>query len=326
MPEDRHGRNINYLRLSLTDACNLRCVYCMPEDQRFRKHDELLRDEEIIRLIRIFADVGFEKFRLTGGEPTLRQGIVDIVRAIASTDGVRKVAMTTNAILLKHLARPLADAGLHRINVSIDTLNPKKFQEITRWGNLNDVWRGINEAEAVGLEIKINAVVVRGFNDGEDAIELARLSVDHGWQIRFIEVMPFGRISEFQQAHMVPEEELRATIGAALGPLRLLNEGQLDGEARLYSLDGAKGSLGFISSVTKPFCGGCNRARLTADGKLRLCLLRDKELDLMPFVRTDADDEEIKALIKNSIWYKPWGHGLADHIFPQKRVMSEIGG
>jgi cyclic pyranopterin phosphate synthase len=157
-------------------------------------------------------------------------------------------------------------------------------------------------------------------------VELARLTLDHAWQMRFIEMMPLGRIADFQLSHIVSEDELCATIAAALGPLDLLDQGKLDGEARRYRLRGARGELGFISSVTRPFCAGCNRARLTADGKLRLCLLRDKELDLLPLLRNRASDEELKALIEKSIWYKPWGHGLAEHTYPTRRVMSEIGG
>jgi len=326
MALDRYGRIINYLRISLTDMCNLRCVYCMPEDMSFRPPAELLQDHEIIRLVGAFAELGFNKFRLTGGEPTVRENVVGLVKQIADTEGVDQVAMTTNGVLLKHLAKPLVDAGLQRINISIDTLDPAKFRQITRWGNLDDVWAGIEAAEAAELEIKLNSVVVRGINDREDAVELARLTLERPWQMRYIEVMPFGSVSDFQQSHIVPEEELRATISQALGPMTLLNSGLLDGEARLYQLQGAKGKLGFISSVTKPFCAGCNRARLTADGKLRMCLLRDKELDLMPFVRNGANADEIKTLIEDTIWYKPWGHGLAEHVFPRKRVMSEIGG
>ena len=326
MTLDQYGRTIDYLRISLTDQCNLRCVYCMPEDMAFRPSADLMQDDELIRLARLFAGLGFHKFRLTGGEPTIRQNVVDLVQKLVALPGVREVAMTTNGILLKHLARPLAQAGLRRLNISLDSLDPQKFRHLTRWGNVDDVRAGILAAEQAGFPIKINAVVARGINDGEDAVELARLTLDHPWQMRFIEMMPLGRISDFQLSHVVSEEELRATISTALGPLDLLHDGRLDGEARLYRVRGAQGDLGFISSVTKPFCAGCNRARLTADGKLRLCLLRDKELDLLPLVRGGASDEELKALIEKSIWYKPWGHGLAEHSFPVHRVMSEIGG
>ncbi|MBK7180201.1 MAG: GTP 3',8-cyclase MoaA [Chloroflexi bacterium] len=326
MSLDRFGRTINYLRISLTDKCNLRCVYCMPEDMTFRPRQELLQDDEIMRLVNLFASLGFHKFRLTGGEPTVRANVVEIVRQIARTPGVETVAMTTNGLLLDTLARPLADAGLKRVNVSIDTLNPDKFRKLTRWGKVEDVWRGLDAAVDAGLGIKLNAVVVRNYNDREDVVDLARLTLTRPWQIRFIEMMPFGDVADFQQAGVVSEEELRATIAADCGPLKLVDDGRLDGEARLYQLPGAIGTLGFISSVTQPFCASCTRARLTADGRLRLCLLREKEVDLMTPLRAGASDEELKAIIEEGIWWKPWGHGLSEHVIPLNRVMSEIGG
>jgi cyclic pyranopterin phosphate synthase len=234
--------------------------------------------------------------------------------------------MTTNGLLLNRLARPLADAGLQRVNVSIDTLNPDKFRTLTRWGDVEDVWAGIEAAEAAGLRVKLNAVVVRGYNDQEDVVDLARLTLYQPWQVRFIEMMPFGEIASFQQAGVVSEEELRATIAAGLGPLRQLNDGELDGEARLFQLEDAPGTIGFISSVTQPFCAACTRARLTADGRLRLCLLRDKEVDLLTPLRAGASNEELQAIIERGIWWKPWGHGLAHDVVPVSRVMSQIGG
>ncbi|WP_374689361.1 GTP 3',8-cyclase MoaA [Promineifilum sp.] len=326
MSLDRFGRNINYLRISLTDRCNLRCVYCMPEDMTFRPRHELLQDDELLRLVNIFAELGFHKFRLTGGEPTVRAHIVDLVHGMAGTPGVEKIAMTTNGLLLDRLARPLAEAGMQRVNISIDTLDPQKFKKLTRWGEVEDVWRGIQAAEAAGLEIKLNAVVVRNYNDGEDLVDLARLTLHQPWQVRFIEMMPFGDVADFQLAGVVSEEELRATIAAGLGPLRPVNGGELDGEARLFRIDGAPGTIGFISSVTQPFCASCNRARLTADGRLRLCLLREMEVDLLTPLRDGADDDQMKAIIKQGIWWKPWGHGLAQDVIPLNRVMSEIGG
>jgi cyclic pyranopterin phosphate synthase len=326
MTFDRFGRNINYLRISLTDKCNLRCVYCMPEDITFQPREELLQDDEILRLVGIFAELGFEKFRLTGGEPTVRANIVGIVAGITSTPGVKTVAMTTNGLLLNDLSQPLADAGLSRVNVSIDTLNPEKFKTVTRWGKVDDVLDGISAAREAGLGIKLNAVVVRDYNDQEDVVDLARLTLAQPWQIRFIEMMPFGSVSEFQKTNIVSEEELRATISAELGPMTQVNGGKLDGEARLFKLDGAPGTLGFISSVTKPFCAGCSRARVTADGRLRLCLLRDSELDLISPLRSGVDNEELTDIIKEAIWWKPWGHGLGQDVIPLNRVMSEIGG
>lgn len=326
MTLDRFGRNINYLRISLTDKCNLRCVYCMPEDMTFRPRSELLQDDEILRLVRIFANMGFHKFRLTGGEPTVRANVVDIVAGIAATSGVETVAMTTNGLMLDKLAQPLADAGLSRVNISIDTLNPEKFNKLTRWGQVEDVWQGLDAAKAAGLGIKLNAVVVRGYNDQEDVVDLARLTLHQPWQVRFIEMMPFGDVADFQQAGTVSEEELRATIAAELGELSVVDNGRLDGEASLYKLPDSEGTLGFISSVTQPFCASCTRARLTADGRLRLCLLREQEVNLMEPLRNGADDEELTAIIKEAIFWKPWGHKLDDDIIPLNRVMSEIGG
>jgi len=309
MSLDRYGRTIDYLRISLTDMCNLRCVYCMPEDMTFRPGDELLSDGEILRLAGLFAELGFRKFRFTGGEPTLRSGLVDIVRRVAALHGVEELAMTTNGIRLGELARPLAEAGLQRVNVSIDSLDQRKFKQMTRWGNL-----------------KLNAVIVRNFNDAEDAVELAALTKKHPWQVRFIEMMPFGGISEFQQKGVVTEDDLVGRFSKALGPLELLDGGALDGEARRYRFAGAPGTLGFISPVSRPFCAGCNRVRLTADGKLRLCLLREREIDLRAALRSGVLDEELRSMITDAIWEKPWGHALSDDQFPGDRTMSEIGG
>jgi cyclic pyranopterin phosphate synthase len=324
--KDRFGRIISYLRISLTDKCNLRCVYCMPEDMVFRPNSHLMQDDELLRLVGLFASLGFWKYRLTGGEPTVRQHIVELVRGIAQTDGVRSLSMTTNGILLEDLAAPLAEAGLQRVNVSIDTLDPDRFRRITRWGSLHQVWRGLEAAERAGLTpVKLNAVVVRGFND-QDVTSLAKLTLDHPWQVRFIEMMPFGDVAAFAQEQIVTDAEIRARIAEDYAPLELLDDGKLDGEARMYRFPGAPGEVGFISSVTQPFCASCTRARLTADGVLRLCLLRDKEIDLLTPLRAGATDADLRALILNAIWWKPWGHGLADEVIPLTRVMSEIGG
>lgn len=326
MPLDRFGRDINYLRISLTDKCNLRCVYCMPEDMTFRPREELLQDEEIYRLVNIFARMGFHKFRLTGGEPTVRANIVEIVKRIANTPGVEIVAMTTNGLMLDKLAAPLAKAGLQRVNISIDTLDPARFKTVTRWGKLADVWKGIEAAKAAGLAIKLNVVVIRGYNDVQDVVDLAGLTLEHPWQVRFIEMMPFGDVADFQQTGIVSQEELMATISESLGSLSTTNGGQLDGEARLFKLPNAAGSIGFISSVTQPFCASCSRARLTADGRLRMCLLREMEVNLIGPMRAGATDDDLIDIIKGAIWFKPWGHGLAEDVIPLNRVMSEIGG
>jgi cyclic pyranopterin phosphate synthase len=326
MAIDQFGRNIHYLRISLTDHCNLRCVYCMPEDQTFRPNPELMQDDELALLTRLFASLGFDKIRLTGGEPTVRAHIVDVVRSIASTEGIRSVSMTTNGVLLKKLAKPLAEAGLQRVNVSIDTLDAAKFQRLTRWGKLEDVWEGVLAAEKAGLTpIKLNAVVVKGYNE-EDVVELARLTIDHPWQMRFIEMMPFAGVTDVQTGQVITAAQILDRIQSVLGPLELSNNGKLDGEARVFHLPGAQGDVGFISSVTSPFCDSCTRARLTADGRLRLCLLRENELDLLKPLRAGATLEELRQLIIDGIWSKPWGHGLAEGVIPLNRVMNEIGG
>jgi cyclic pyranopterin phosphate synthase len=326
MALDRFGRNIHYLRISLTDHCNLRCVYCMPEDMTFQPNSELMQDDELILLVRLFAGLGFDKIRLTGGEPTIRGHVVDLVREIAHTPGIRSLSMTTNGVLLPRLAQPLAEAGLKRVNISIDTLNPEKFRRLTRWGSLEDVWQGILAAEEAGLTpIKLNAVVVRGYNES-DVIDLARLTVDRPWQVRFIEMMPFAGATDLQINQVVTTEKLSEFIASELGPLHAANGGKLDGEARLFQLEGAQGMIGFISSVTEPFCASCTRARLTADGRLRLCLLREGEVDLLTPLRAGATQEELRALILEGVWVKPWGHGLAEGIVPLNRVMNQIGG
>ena len=326
MAIDRFGRRITYLRISLTDHCNLRCVYCMPEDMTFRPNAEMMQDDEVFTLTRLFASLGFTKVRLTGGEPTVRAHIVDIVRGIAATEGIQSVSMTTNGVLLSKLAQPLAEAGLQRVNVSIDTLDPGKFQRLTRWGKLQDVWDGILAAEQAGLTpIKLNAVVVRGYNE-DDVVDLARLTLDHPWQVRFIEMMPFAGATDLQTSQVVTMAEIQERIEDSLGDLQVSNDGKLDGEARVFRLPKAKGDVGFISSVTAPFCASCNRARLTSDGRLRLCLLREKEVDLLTPLRAGASLEDLRQIIIGGVWEKPWGHGLADGIIPLNRVMSEIGG
>ncbi len=326
MPLDQYYRDIDYLRISLTDACNLRCVYCMPEHMTFRPRDELLSDAELRRLITLFGAIGFRKIRFTGGEPTLRPGLVDLVRHATSTHGITAVGLTTNGVLLDKLAQPLRDAGLKSVNISIDSLDEDTFRKLTRWGNLRDVRAGLDAAAAAGLRVKLNAVVCRGVNDRTDVVELARLTLTNPWQVRFIEQMPFGNNADFQTKGMVSEAELLDVLGRAYGPLELVNGGKLDGEARLFRLPGGRGAVGFISPVSQPFCAACNRMRLTADGVLRLCLLRDNEINLLHHLRGGASDEVIAACIRGAVHEKPWGHGLAQHLIPAARGMSEIGG
>ena len=326
MAIDRFGRRIHYLRISLTDHCNLRCVYCMPEDMTFRPNAEMMQDDEILTLVRLFSGLGFDKIRLTGGEPTVRLHVVDLVRGIAHTPGVNTLTMTTNGVLLRRMARPLAEAGLQRVNVSLDTLDPEKFNRLTRWGDINKVWAGITAAEEAGLTpLKINAVVVRGYNE-MDVGDLARLTYEHPWQVRFIEMMPFAGATDLQTGQLVTAAEVKNRVEQALGPLEIANNGELDGEARVFRLPGSLGDVGFISSVTQPFCALCTRARLTPDGRLRLCLLREGEVDLLTPLRNGASLDDLRQIIIDGIWQKPWGHGLDEGIIPVNRVMSEIGG
>jgi cyclic pyranopterin phosphate synthase len=324
--QDSFGREIHYLRVSLTDRCNFRCVYCMPESGVvFHPHAHHLTDEELVRVIRITTELGFDRIRLTGGEPTVRPNLVPIVEQIAAIPGINEIAMTTNAMRLEKIAEPLARAGLNRVNISIDTLDAERFARITRFGKLESVWRGIMAAERAGLTpIKLNSVIVRGYNE-DDLVDLAELTMNHPWDMRFIEMMPLGSIADFQIESVVTADEMKARIENVFGKLEPLH---WDGHnpARPYRLKGGQGTLGFISSVSAPFCEGCDRVRLTSDGRLRLCLLRDDEVDLLTPIRNGASDAELREIIARGIYNKPWGHGLAEQIIPESRIMSQIGG
>jgi GTP 3',8-cyclase len=323
---DSYGRRIDYLRVSLTDRCNLRCVYCMPEiGMKYLPRPELLNTQELLMVVRAAAKAGFRKIRLTGGEPTLRPDIVEIVREIKRTPGITHVAMTTNALRLGQLAQSLRDAGLDRVNISIDTLNAEKFRMMTRGGTFEKVWSGIAAADAAGLHpIKLNAVVVRGMNDDE-VPALAALTLQNPWEMRFIEVMPLTGVAGLAEEGVVSTAELIARIEADYGALEAYGQDPSD-PARRYRIPGARGKLGFISAVTDPFCSTCNRMRLTSDGRLHLCLLRDDEVDLRAAIRGGASQEEIEQIIRHAVYIKPWGHGLPEGVLPQLRGMSELGG
>jgi len=333
---DTCHRPISYMRISVTDRCNLRCVYCMPpEGVDWRPHEEILRYEEIERVVRAAAELGISKIRLTGGEPLVRAGIIDLVRALACIPGVDDLAMTTNGILLARYAAGLAEAGLQRVNVSLDTLCPERFRRITRRGQLEDVLAGIEAAHAAGLEpVKINTVVIRGMNDDE-VVNLARQTVEAGWNLRFIEMMPLGNgVAGDWREQVVTAAEVRDEIEAALGELEPAKMVAGNGPARYYRLSGAEGAtddgkrsgtLGFITPISEHFCYKCNRLRLTADGQLRPCLLSDEEIDLRRPLRQGDSAEEIKTLILRGIARKPTRHHL-EEMQPEGRRMSEIGG
>jgi len=325
--KDSFGREINYLRISLTDRCNLRCVYCMPmQGLTFVPNDELLSADELERVVQAAVATGFHKVRLTGGEPTLRQDIVEIVRRLAHIEGVDELVMTTNGYRLPYIAEDLAEAGLKRINIHVDSLNKETMPKIMRLGSVDKAWAGIEAAEWAGLTpIKLNAVITRGYND-EAATELAELTLSHPWQIRFIELMPFAGPTEIQLEHYVSSDEIKDRIEANLGPLFEVNEGQLDGETRVYRLAGAEGTVGFISPVSNPYCDDCNRLRLTADGRLRMCLLVDGEINFRDLLRNNGSHQDLVAIFEQAILRKPVGHELKHGFHPENRTMSQIGG
>jgi len=325
--KDEFGREINYLRISLTDRCNLRCVYCMPmHGLTFVPSKELLTPTELEKVARAAVDAGFSKIRLTGGEPTLRKDIVEIVDRLAHIDGVDQLAMTTNGYRLPHIADDLAGAGLKRVNIHVDSFNKETIAGVMRLGSFDKAWAGIEAAEKAGLTpIKLNAVMVRGYND-DAAVELARLTLARPWQIRFIELMPFAGPAEIALENYVPSDEVKGWIEAELGPLFAVNDGHLDGEARVYRLAGAEGTVGFISPVSNPYCDDCNRMRLTADGRMRMCLLSDKEISFRDTLRNGGTHQDLVALFERAIKGKPVGHQLKDGIHPEARTMSQIGG
>lgn len=326
---DRFGREIDYLRISLIDHCNLRCVYCMPlRGLKFVSSTELLTASELERVARAALSVGFRKFRLTGGEPTLRPDIVEIVEKIASLDGVRDISMTTNAILLPNLAKPLVRAGLKRVNIHVDTLDPVRLRKVMRFGSLDEIEAGIAAAEEAGLKpLKINVVVTRDYND-MDVVDLARKTLEKDWHVRFIELMPLGggEAARVALTQFVPTRETQRRIEEGLGPLTHVGSANPSDESRNYRFPGAKGIVGFISPVSEPYCGTCNRMRLTADGRFHLCLLNDDELDVKKALRSGGGDEEVAAILARAVGLKPTGHRLDEGISTEERSMFQIGG
>ncbi|MBI1827754.1 MAG: GTP 3',8-cyclase MoaA [Planctomycetes bacterium] len=328
MPTDSFGRQVNYLRISLTDNCNLRCVYCMPLTGLVGlRNKQLLTPSEIERFARAAARTGFDKIRFTGGEPTLREDILEIVERVGRIEGISDLSMTTNGIRLPGLAAPLREAGLRRFNIHIDSLHKNRISKIMRFASVDAIWNGIEAAVAAGFEpIKLNCVVVRDYNDA-DVLDLARLTLDRNWHVRFVELMPFGdgECAELSRTQLVTSAETRQQIEYDLGPLTELSNSNLSDESRNYQAAGAIGVIGFISPVSEPYCGTCNRMRLTADGKLHLCLLHDDEIDIREAIRAGRDDEIETALV-SAVHHKPIGHDLSGGVHTQLRVMVQIGG
>ena len=327
---DTFARPINYLRISVTDRCNLRCLYCMPEEGiPLLTHQDILSFEEIGRIVHAAAGMGIHKVRLTGGEPLARMGVPDLVRLIAAEPEIDDISLTSNAHLLPRYAQELAEAGLTRVNISLDSLRADRFRTMTRVGNLERVWQGVAAAEAAGLTpIKFNVVVVRGFNDDE-VVDFARLTQQAERHVRFIEVMPLGQNSLWADDGFVSTGEVRQKIEAELGALEQVGADSPvlgNGPARYWRLPGAPGTLGFISPVSEHFCASCNRLRLTADGRLRPCLLSDAEIDLRGPLRAGINDEELADLLAEAVARKPARHHLAEGIRSHNREMSQIGG
>lgn len=328
---DEFNRNINYLRVSVTDRCNLRCIYCMPEEGiSCLRHEDILNYEELCRIIRISTEIGIRKVRITGGEPLVRRGIVGFIKSLHSIEYLNDVSMTTNGILLEGFAEGLFNAGMRRINVSLDSLDPDKYRQITRLGDLQVVLRGIEKARNTGFSpIKINVVAIKGFNDDE-ILDFARLTFDYPFQVRFIELMPLGDAGIESDGRFLSNDTIIKKI-EALGRLEYLHRGQngTDGPADIYRLEGSKGQIGLISAITHNFCSSCNRLRLTADGQLRTCLLTDEETDLRLPLRAGCSDAELQDIIEGAIAKKPGQHKIADngsYIKKCVKEMSAIGG
>ncbi|MBW1738906.1 MAG: GTP 3',8-cyclase MoaA [Deltaproteobacteria bacterium] len=320
---DSFQRPINYLRISVTDRCNLRCIYCMPAEGISRlPHNEVLDYEEILAVAQAAASLGINKLRLTGGEPLARAELTHLVQMLSRIEGIDDIALTTNGVLLREYAIPLKKAGLKRVNVSLDTLQRERFKRNARRDRLGDVIDGIAAAEEAGLEpVKLNMVVIRGINDDE-VLDFARRTIEKGWHVRFIELMPFTSGASLQ---FIPTKEVKERL-SSLGILEPIPSSQGNGPAKYYRFPGAKGTVGFISPLSEHFCFNCNRLRLTVDGKLRPCLLSDKEVDLKTPLRCGASLEELRVLIQQAVAAKPERHYLLEGMLPIVRSMCQVGG
>ncbi|MFL6164669.1 MAG: GTP 3',8-cyclase MoaA [Ornithinibacter sp.] len=323
---DRFGRAGRDLRVSVTDRCNLRCSYCMPaEGLDWLPKPEMLTDDELVRLVTVMVGLGVTQVRLTGGEPLLRRSLVDVVRRIAALEPRPRIAMTTNGIGLDRLAAPLAEAGLDRVNVSLDTIDPEHFGRLTRRDRFNDVVAGLKAAADAGLTpVKVNAVAMRGVND-TDVPDLLQWCLDRGYDLRFIEQMPLDAQHAWDRSLMVSQAEILERLGERFTLSPMPDRGSAPAE--LFHVDGGPATVGVIASVSAPFCASCDRVRLTADGQLRNCLFARREVDLRGPIRAGAGDAELADLVIAEMWAKKSGHGIDRAGFEQPdRPMSSIGG
>ncbi len=319
---DNYGREIDYLRISITDRCNLRCRYCMPEEgcTDLIDHGEILSFEEIIRVVRAAAAVGIKKIRLTGGEPLVRRGVADLISKLSHIDGIDEICMTTNGILLAEMADSLKQAGLDRVNISLDTFNAEKFAYITRGGDINRVFEGIGAAHSAGLEpVRINCVAMGGFNDDEFS-DFINYTIDNGVSVRFIELMPIGHAENGMNYGFISNDYILERF-PELTPM----PDNPSSVARYFKLPGAKGTVGFISALSCHFCATCNKVRLTSDGKIKPCLHSDEEIDIKSAVR-NGSDEEVLAAFSESVMHKAERHYLNEGAAPIQRDMNKIGG
>ena len=324
---DTFGRVHNNLRISVTDRCNIRCTYCMPESVRFLPRAELLTFEEIERFVRVAASLGIDKIRLTGGEPLVRRDLPKLVAKLVAVPGIKDVGLTTNGILLAPMARALWDAGLRRINVSLDTMDPARFRELTRRDGWERVIEGILAAKEVGFDpVKLNAIAIKGVTD-DDVVPLARFAREHGLELRFIEYMPLDAGNLWERDKVLLATEILELLGRGIGPLLATPDQDPRAPAMDYDYLDGRGRVGLIASVSRPFCGRCNRVRLTADGKLRNCLFALDETDLRPLLRGEVDDEILARALLDSVRAKWEGHEIntAGFIKPE-RLMHSIGG
>ncbi|MCX7770242.1 MAG: GTP 3',8-cyclase MoaA [Proteobacteria bacterium] len=326
MNKDKYGRKISYLRISVTDRCNLRCIYCMPQEGiKLFPHQEILTYEEIIKITKASKQIGIDTVRITGGEPLIRKNLSFLISQIRNIEGIRDLAITTNGILLDKLLPELFSAGLKRVNISLDSLKRDRFFNITRQDSLQEVLKGIDRSLEIGLTpIKINMVVIKGINDDE-IIDFVKLTEERPLIVRFIEYMPWGSINNWGEEKIIKAKEIKSIIEKEFGkilPVDINSRGPADN----YQIDGFKGFIGFINPLSEHFCGKCNRIRLTADGKLKLCLFSQQEIDIKAKLRAGTSLEELTEFISNSIHLKPEKIDLDSHIKNHPREMSQIGG